>query len=58
MIVIVIAYLFKFGAREKQTTFRMQNSIPHRYIAIEGNIGAGKTTLCQMIAQPLSTVFL
>ena len=24
---------------------------PHSYIAIEGNIGAGKTTLCQMIAR-------
>lgn len=23
--------------------------IPHRFIAIEGNIGAGKTTLCQML---------
>ena len=24
---------------------------PHRFIAIEGNIGAGKTTLCQMIEE-------
>lgn len=26
-------------------------SIPHRFIAIEGNIGAGKTTLCRMLAR-------
>ncbi len=25
-------------------------SVPHQYIAIEGNIGAGKTTLCHMLA--------
>ena len=28
----------------------MNIDIPHRYIVIEGNIGAGKTTLCNMIA--------
>ncbi len=27
---------------------------PHKYIAIEGNIGAGKTTLCEMIARDFS----
>lgn len=26
-------------------------SLPYRFIAIEGNIGAGKTTLCQMLAR-------
>lgn len=26
-----------------------QTPIPHRFIAIEGNIGAGKTTLCNMM---------
>ena len=25
----------------------------HRFIAIEGNIGAGKTTLCEMISKDL-----
>jgi deoxyguanosine kinase len=25
--------------------------IPHHYLAIEGNIGAGKTTLCEMISK-------
>lgn len=25
-------------------------AFPHQFIAVEGNIGAGKTTLCQMIA--------
>ncbi|MCB0601247.1 MAG: deoxynucleoside kinase [Saprospiraceae bacterium] len=29
----------------------MSQSIPHQYICIEGNIGAGKTTLCQRLAQ-------
>lgn len=28
----------------------MKIDIPHRFIAIEGNIGAGKTTLCNRIA--------
>ncbi|MCB0655557.1 MAG: deoxynucleoside kinase [Saprospiraceae bacterium] len=28
----------------------MSQSIPHQYICIEGNIGAGKTTLCQRLA--------
>lgn len=27
---------------------------PHRFIAIEGNIGAGKTTLCKMLQQDYS----
>lgn len=27
----------------------MKNSFPHQFIAIEGNIGAGKTTLCGML---------
>lgn len=27
---------------------------PHKYIAIEGNIGAGKTTLCEMVARDFS----
>jgi len=27
----------------------MQVTIPHSFIAIEGNIGAGKTTLCKML---------
>lgn len=26
------------------------NTLPYRFIAIEGNIGAGKTTLCRMLA--------
>jgi deoxyadenosine/deoxycytidine kinase len=29
----------------------MQNPFPYKHIAIEGNIGAGKTTLCTMIEQ-------
>ncbi|MEM1323131.1 MAG: deoxynucleoside kinase [Bacteroidota bacterium] len=29
----------------------MNINIPHNYIAIEGNIGAGKTTLCNMLAK-------
>lgn len=29
----------------------MKPALPHQFIAIEGNIGAGKTTLCQMIAE-------
>lgn len=29
----------------------MQQPLPHPFIVIEGNIGAGKTTLCQMIAE-------
>lgn len=28
----------------------MTKTLKHRFIAIEGNIGAGKTTLCQMMA--------
>lgn len=28
-----------------------KQAFPHSYIAIEGNIGAGKTTLCQMLAE-------
>ncbi len=28
----------------------MKKDIPHRFIAIEGNIGTGKTTLCQKIS--------
>ena len=27
------------------------SSFPHRFLAIEGNIGAGKTTLCNMMAE-------
>lgn len=29
----------------------MKKSFPHSFIAIEGNIGAGKTTLCNMLEQ-------
>ncbi len=29
----------------------MDAPFPHRFIAVEGNIGAGKTTLCQMLAR-------
>ena len=29
----------------------MSQPIPHKYICIEGNIGTGKTTFCQMIAR-------
>jgi len=29
----------------------MSTTFPYRFIAIEGNIGAGKTTLCQMLAE-------
>jgi len=29
----------------------MKNPFPHRYIAIEGNIGAGKTTLCKKLEE-------
>ncbi len=29
----------------------MSNPFPYQYIAIEGNIGAGKTTLCNMLQQ-------
>ena len=29
----------------------MNHPFPHQYIAIEGNIGAGKTTLCRMLEQ-------
>lgn len=29
----------------------MQSPYPYRFIAIEGNIGAGKTTLCQRLAE-------
>lgn len=28
----------------------MKTQFPHRFVAIEGNIGAGKTTLCKMIS--------
>ncbi|MEO1516494.1 MAG: deoxynucleoside kinase [Bacteroidota bacterium] len=28
----------------------MKHTIPHQFVAIEGNIGAGKTTLCKMLA--------
>ena len=28
----------------------MKTNIPHQFIAVEGNIGAGKTTLCQRLA--------
>lgn len=28
-----------------------KQSFPHQYIAIEGNIGAGKTTLCRQLAE-------
>ncbi len=30
-------------------------TFPHRFIAIEGNIGAGKTTLCKRIAEDFGT---
>ena len=30
------------------------NPFPYRFIAIEGNIGAGKTTLCQALARNYS----
>lgn len=29
----------------------MSNTFPYQYIVIEGNIGAGKTTLCQMMSE-------
>ena len=29
-------------------------AFPHRFIAIEGNIGAGKTTLCHLLAERAS----
>lgn len=29
----------------------MRSEFPHRYVVIEGNIGAGKTTLCKMMEQ-------
>ena len=39
----------------KQSAFYRQDSntnpFPHSFIAIEGNIGAGKTTLCQMMEE-------
>ena len=31
----------------------MTNSLPYRFIAIEGNIGTGKTTLCQLLQKHL-----
>ncbi len=31
----------------------MMKSIPYQYICIEGNIGAGKTTLCEMLSEEL-----
>ncbi len=33
----------------------MSEKIPHRFIAVEGNLGAGKTTLCQMLQQDLNS---
>ncbi|MEO5581183.1 MAG: deoxynucleoside kinase [Saprospiraceae bacterium] len=32
----------------------MTTSIPYQYICIEGNIGAGKTTFCEMIADDVA----
>ncbi|MFZ2899710.1 MAG: deoxynucleoside kinase [Saprospiraceae bacterium] len=32
----------------------MQQAFPHQFIAIEGNIGAGKTTLCKMLERDFS----
>ncbi len=32
-------------------TKELDNNTPYRFIAVEGNIGAGKTTLCKMLAQ-------
>ncbi len=32
----------------------MSNSLPYNYIAIEGNIGAGKTTLSKMLAEQIN----
>lgn len=32
----------------------MKKSFPHQFIAIEGNIGAGKTTLCKMLEKDFS----
>jgi deoxyguanosine kinase len=29
----------------------LKSHLPHQFLVIEGNIGAGKTTLCQMIAE-------
>ena len=29
----------------------MENALPHKFIVIEGNIGAGKTTLSQLVAR-------
>ncbi len=34
---------------QHENTILLTSRIPHRFITIEGNIGAGKTTLCQMI---------
>lgn len=32
----------------------MANSIPYQYICIEGNIGAGKTTFCELLAEDMA----
>ena len=32
----------------------MPDTIPYQYICVEGNIGAGKTTFCEMIAEELA----
>ena len=32
----------------------MPSTIPYQYICIEGNIGAGKTTFCEMIAEDIA----
>ena len=32
----------------------MSKPIPYQYICIEGNIGAGKTTFCEMMAEEIS----
>ena len=32
----------------------MSDKLPHRYLVVEGNIGAGKTTLCQLLERDFS----
>ncbi len=33
----------------------MKEEIPYRFVAVEGNIGAGKTTLCKMLSEDWGT---
>ena len=32
----------------------MPAAIPYQYICIEGNIGAGKTTFCELLAEDIA----